>query len=59
MIKQITYRIELNGSISIFENYKYINKKIVALTESRPFIKYIYKNFYYYERYEAFYVREN
>ena len=59
MIKQITYRIELSGAISIFDHYKDINKKILALTEIRPFIKYIYKNFYYHERYEAFYVREN
>ena len=59
MVKQITYRVELSGAISIFDRYKDINKKIVALTESRPFIKYIYKNLYYNNYYEAFYVREN
>ena len=59
MVKQITYRVELSGAISIFDRYKDINKKILVLTESRPFIKYIYKNLYYYERYETFYIREN
>lgn len=56
MVKQITYRIELNGSIAIFDNYKDIKKKILA--ETRPFIKYIYKNLYYNNYYEVFYVRE-
>ena len=59
MIKQITYRIELSGAISIFDRCKDINKKILALTEIRPFTQFIYKNLYYYERYEAFYIREN
>ena len=59
MVKQIFYRIELSGAISIFDRYKDINKKILALTKIRPFTQFIYKNFYYHERYEAFYVREN
>lgn len=59
MKKQIVYRIDFKDSIVIFDNYKELNKKMLALTEVRPFIQFIYKNFYYYERYEAFYIREN
>ena len=59
MVKQLYYRYISKQYICIYETNNNINKKIIALKENKPFRQQIYKNFYYYERYEAFYARED